>query len=339
MTLKWEVGSFFHWEPRLFKGNYCLPSSHLYFGSGRDALKALITHGLSLGWERLFIPSYYCHDVTESVRALIPIEIYECNFLSERVDLQLNSEEAAIVVEYFGRKSLVSISGGIVIIDVTHDPLSRWSYNRKPNYTFASLRKFFHIPDGGSLWSLIGASLPHESEETFEHKQTSNLMLEAMVLKSLYLSGGELKKCMFLDLYRQAESNISIGNNYSGISRFSKSILPCFDVSYAQKKRASNCKYLTDCILKYTKNINIVASEAYFILLFNKADQRNYFKDGLIKNDIFPICLWPARNGEFSQNDIELSERVLMIHCDVRYTLYDMKKVADIIINLSTLSS
>lgn len=331
MKAKWESGSFFHLDVSAFAGESWLPASHQLYGSGRDALKALVVHGVSLGWKRLFVPSYYCHEVTESVRALISIELYHCNFQSDCMSLSLKDHDAIIVVEYFGRRSVVEVTGGVLILDVTHDPCSGWPYERSPDYIFASLRKTCLLPDGGILWSPVGELLPSAPSVTVAHARLSELMLNAMTLKAIYLSGGRIEKPVFLDMYRRAEADCGQGECPSAISIFSNELLPCFDMKRMRQVRAENSRFLRDRLQGVLHDIEIVESDAYFIMLLKNADQRNYFRDRLIEKSIFPIALWPLGGDEISKEDSVLSERVLMLHCDARYTLKDMKMIAEAI--------
>ena len=43
-----EIGSFWHFNDEFFKGKVWLPKSSKLFGSGRDALRAIVSYGKSL---------------------------------------------------------------------------------------------------------------------------------------------------------------------------------------------------------------------------------------------------------------------------------------------------
>lgn len=328
---RWEAGSFFHLDTSSFAGDAWLPGVCRLYGSGRDALQALVAHGVALGWKRLFVPSYYCHEVTESVRPLIPVEIYPCNFLSENVQLSLGVGDAAIVVEYFGGRSSVEVKGGVVILDVTHDPCSDYLYKRIPDYTFASLRKTCFLPDGGCLWSSIGAELPSFPAGSALHEQTSALMLEAMALKAVYLAGGSVEKPGFLEMYRQAEAAFGHGTSPAAMSSFSNALLPSFDMSRMRRVRAENALFLREQLRDRLPSIRFIESNAYVVMLFDSETHRDVTRRRLIENQVFPIALWPFEGCSVTQEDVALSRRVLMVHCDSRYGIEDMKLIADVI--------
>lgn len=324
----WESGSFFHFDTSVFAGNPWLPTTHLLYGSGRDALKALVAHGVSLGWKKLFVPSYYCHEVTEAVRPLIAVQLYPCNFLSESVPLQLAADEAAIVVEYFGRRSVVDVSGGTVVLDVTHDPATSEVYERVPDYTFASLRKTCFLPDGGCLWSATGATLPDAPLPSAPHEQASAVMLQAMVMKTVFLAGGHAEKSTLLDWYRSAEAVVGQGEGVAAISSFSNALVHTFDIAKVRGVRAENVAFLRRRLQSLPPGVVVVASDAYFILMLARASQRNTVRQQLIDRNIYPIALWPLGDLDVPKEDCELADRVLIIHCDARYRHDDMEVVA-----------
>lgn len=324
----WESGSFFHFDAKVFAGKPWLPATHQLYGSGRDALKALVAHGVSLGWKKLWVPSYYCHEVTEAVRSLIAVELYPCNFLSKSLSLHLAADEAAIVVEYFGQRSVVNVSGGVVVLDVTHDPAAGVVYERVPDYTFASLRKTCFLPDGGCLWSATGATLPCSPLPSAKHEQASIAMLKAMVMKAVFLAGGCADKTTFLDWYRSTEAVVGQGDGAAAISSFSNALVHAFDMTRVRGIRADNVAHLCRRLQTLPPGVVVVASDAYFILMLTSASQRNAVRQQLIDRCIYPIALWPLGELDVPKEDRDLSDRVLMIHCDARYGHDDMEVVA-----------
>jgi hypothetical protein len=329
MTNRWEQGSFYQLDLSLFNGMPWLKSSHVLYASGRDALKGLVIHGVSLGWKKLFIPSYYCHEVTSCIKSLIPIEVYSCNFLTKKTTLEIAEDEAVIGVEYFGARSQVEVIGGVLILDVTHDPCSSWNYSRVPDFTFASLRKACFLPDGGCLWSDSNLSLPDVPKLTSFHKITALLMLQAMVLKTIYLSGRGGNKKLFLDLYRRSESIIASDEQVSAPSELTENLLPKFEIAKALEIRSKNCEFLKENVNGYLGCFSILESSAYFVMLFKCANLRLVFSESLVNQNVYPITLWRMDEDIVSDEDKDLSERVLMIHCDARYTKDDMGLVGD----------
>lgn len=328
----WEAGSFFHYDSSFFDAaprDQRLPS--VLYGSGRDALRALIEHGLRKGWSKVFVPSYYCHDVTDSIRSLISIEFYPCNFLTEQFSIEIGDSDAFLAVEYFGRRSAVEVLGGTLILDLTHNPYSTWNYARAPDYTFASLRKTHFLPDGGVLDSPNMSALPSPPSLTTFHRRASATMLMGMLMKSAFLAGISIDKEVFLGLAREAESMIGRGETPSAPSELSKQMLPVFNIKGALAKRELNCQLLKDKFENSGKSFVIVDSDAYFIMVFHKASMKKSARLKLIDRKVYPIELWPVLEGSLSTDDYELYERTLMIHCDARYSRKDIELIASAI--------
>ncbi len=330
MTKVWECGSFFNFDESFFSGDPWLKAEAILYGSGRDALKALIEHGVMLGWNKLYVPSYYCHEVTESIKGLISIDFYLCNFQSDDLVISLKENEALIAVEYFGRRSKVNVIGGTLILDITHNPCSNWKYDRVANYTFSSLRKVCFLPDGGALWSDNSSSLPIHPPLTDDHDKACNLMLQAMNLKSVYLDSGLIEKSKFLELASRAESLIGQGK-YSSISLFSRALLPFFNYIESHKTRQANIAIFKSILVGLESSFYILESSAYLVLVFKMMNSREALRIKLIESNIYPIVLWPQKLYSAESIDIDLSQRVLMIHCDSRYNRDDILIISNVI--------
>src|SRR5690606_33175876 len=125
--------------------------------SGRAALKSIISNGIDkYSWKKIYIPSYYCHEVYDFIRELnIRLEFYECNPEANILPLSIQDEveSALLVVNYFGISipNFEHLKNITIIEDVTHD-LSKINHS-KANYVFGSLRKILPVPVGGFVKS------------------------------------------------------------------------------------------------------------------------------------------------------------------------------------------
>ena len=63
------------------------------------------------------------------------------------------------------------------------------------------------------------------------------------------------------------------------------------------------------------------------VLIFDTTERRNYVNEKLIRSRIYPAILWPLEkpviNG-IPDKYMDLSRRILSIHCDMRYNESDM---------------
>src|SRR5690606_1878272 len=121
---RWEMGSSFHetsTETKLTVPNRIKWDSYALYLSGRYALLDLIIYKKKYeDLTEVYIPSYYCHDVTRLIESQIKVQFYECSPISI-VDLSWFPKGATVIlVEYMGNK-VKTISDNLlkIIIDKT----------------------------------------------------------------------------------------------------------------------------------------------------------------------------------------------------------------------------
>ena len=327
-----EIGSFWHFNDEFFKGKVWLPKSSKLFGSGRDALRAIVSYGKSQGWKRIWIPTYYCHDVTDSISKDIDVFLYDSVPFDIDKTITIANDEAIVIVEYFGLRAGFEISGGSVILDRTHDPYASWCYAREPDYKFASLRKALPLPVGGIVWPQLECMFfLEESDTSVFHEDTVEKMTVAMLLKSLYLSGVKIEKSTFLELARDSEMRVAQGNLISGPSILSRILIPLADMNMLQDKRLANIAYMDSRLkdINMKSNIKWIPTPAYGILLCADIGRRDKLKNYLIQHGIYPAILWPLDREDIPIQHKILSDTIIVLHADARYTLADMEYVVD----------
>lgn len=349
MDKRWENGSDFHhvefvesrdrdlhpWE----QGRY------RYYGSGRDALRALIEYGAGkLDWKRVFLPAYYCQEVVSSLENYgLHIERYDHSPLNDPVwPTDCGSRDAIIIVNFFGLKKRMCTevlrSRKIwVIEDHTHDPLSKWAEGRNPDFCIASLRKTLPIADGGVLWSPNGSDLPEEVEITPTRLRAAELKRLGMSLKAKYISGNAgISKEMYRGLLVEGESRIAMGD-ISGISGASREFLDKYCLKSWRYQRMKNFSRIVTELNGLMRSRIMMPDEGCvpFGLIINteSAHERNTLRTRLIAERIYPAILWPldltvevSRTIAKKYND--LSRRLLFVHCDGRYVEEDMLTIA-----------
>ena len=160
-----EFGSDFHYIDSFHKEGKRLCdyyTSANYYADGRQALIHLYK---SQGWERLWIPEYFCYDVIQSLKDAglnlvfytdLPDNSNDCDtlFAIQKKGL-FRHTDAVLRVNYFGMRSYRCTSElpVAVVEDHTHDLLGDWSCKSTADWCVASLRKTLPIPEGGILWS------------------------------------------------------------------------------------------------------------------------------------------------------------------------------------------
>jgi hypothetical protein len=329
---RWEHGSDLHLE--VATGSASFPWSghrHALFGSGRDALRALVEWGRTRGWRRILAPSYYCHEVTARVVDLVEVRTY-AHAPTAPAPTPVDTEPGDVVlrVALFGGEPLPAVSGpGIVLEDHSHDLMSHWSITSRADFAFASLRKTLPLPDGGVLWSPRGLEIPDERPVTLEHDRAALERLLAMTLKRHYLEGAAVDKEEFRSLSIDGEAGISHGE-VSGISSFSRFRLPTLPAAEWREIRSVN-RARFRAALGDASGLTLLDTPFAATILFDEGGVRDRVRDALIAARIYPAVLWPldqVSHVEISSHEADIGRRLLSIHCDYRYDEADMARVA-----------
>lgn len=346
---RWEQGSEFHFlqytQPEAV-AHYPWDGKAAYLGSGRDALGLLIRHGMEhLGWRRIYIPSYFCQEVVKAIIDTgIETLIYTDSPLETKPEIMLGQcaipGDIILLVNFFGLRYAPNLAehlkskGFIVIEDHTHDPYSEWAFQSKADWCIASLRKVFPVPDGGVIWSPAGTALPKEPAQTSFHDRAVLEKFSAMVLKERYLAGAGIGKDLFRKLAIAGEKSIYAGD-YSGISEITRQLLPTFPIAEWRQTRKANWKYLMSLLSTLSwvsvlrpQDESQVCPFSVIVTFENKA-VRDSIREHLCHTDIYPAILWPIERGTpgVPKAHIRLSETLLSIHCDMRYSESDLTRV------------
>lgn len=356
-----EIGSEFAFSLEILKSKDSIEfnkylnlkeNKYILFNSGRSALKFYLKEIYHKKHKRgiFLLPSYLCGSIIQPFNELkIPFHFYKINKNLE-IDHQFlkrlitDSVGGILFIHYFGfpqdkiiLKFLDSLkSFGIDIIeDITHSIL-----NTEPgvygDYIFSSLRKIFPIPDGGFLKSNQGTLQNFELKQGYDATWGNRLV--GFLYKDKYLKGKLSDKNKFLALFKNAEDILDTREiEILSITRFSKLLLNKFNPTRIAKQRRQNFNFLLKQLRKSNqvallyKNLDEKICPLGFPIL---TDERDSLKAKLIENNIFPPIHWELPGNidkeEFSES-WELSNQILTIPCDQRYTLADMQYVVDVI--------
>ena len=344
-----EVGAFFSLIPSPPGANVSVPwpTNRTLWGSGRDALRALLNWGgRRKSWSRIWIPGYFCPQVTSALRKTeIEVVLYDDGPEDEfrgGLRLPFKRGDVFMAVNFFGLRGprfprdfcppFVEI-----VEDHTHDPLSSWACTSKADWCVASLRKTLPLPDGGILWSPLDREGPPSQVSTLAHERNSSRMLAAMMLKSLYLRGLSIPKNRFRDLAARSEKAIGSGA-VSGMTTWSEMLLATMPVRDWRRRRSRNAAILAESLCEATGFRVLSPEDAGAgccpfggVLIFKDRRQRDKIRARLVEAGIYPVVLWPLVRTEIpgiSEAQRDLSRRIMILPCDMRYNELDMKHIA-----------
>jgi hypothetical protein len=324
------MGSSFHLDLSTVGNESWLPTPTRLFGTARAALCALIQMGVAMGWRRLYLPDYYCHEVTRTLLGEISIELYHDKPNRSEFTVELTNKDAILIVEYFGRKANPRADLGTIILDRTHDPAAEWEYESRPHYVITSLRKYFPLPDGAAVWSPRGSELPQEPMLTPKHAAASLEAITGMADKAAYLSTGYPTKAEFLERFRAAERGFG-DSGISGASQLTRDLVSYLEVKRLRRRRAENMAVLRNRWNHAPRNIELLDVPAFAVLLLphERTTDRDQIRRRLIQRCIYPAVLWPPIGDYMSGASRSFSARMLAFHVDHRYDHHDIMCLVD----------
>lgn len=319
------------------------PSS-TFFSSGRDAIFALIT---SLPGPRIWVPDFVCKSIyvtlQQTGRQLLFYPVTDQLLPDSAWTSQIQPGDIVFITWLFGIRpteilSTLAQTGAVVISDLSHKvfKLSNWqSAAAQSTYILTSLRKTMALPDG----ALLG-SQRHEVAAPTEPASESFWAVRAAALLS---RGGSANQGFMSDenfhLFKKAEqwadANPAAPRKMSDCARALLATRSENDWESARKETHHNqailATHLAEKIscpqVKPTRTLPEIAVSSFFPILL-EPQQRDKIKNVLADQRIYCPVHWDT---SFLDQPHPLSQRILSIPCDARYTHRDMTYIATVI--------
>ena len=325
------------------------------YSSGRAAYYAILRHIVAEAGhsQKVLLPSYLCHTMLEPVRAT---EL-EAVFYKVQADLSIDRDDLTrlmrtgpsviVICDYFGFHGsrqvlddphLPVTDDHFVLYDATHsalDPEPWRSAVWKPDVCVVSLRKMLPVVDGAfAIWP-SRRSMP-ELESSATLSESASLRSVAMLLKASYLLHGQGDKNVYLSMYHRSESLVDEEYQQTrGMSALSRSMLEHVDFIKARTSRRANYLRLLE-MLDNVEDVRplfpVLPDDVYPLGFPVVADCRDELRTYLAQNSIYCPIHW-ALPGDIPADEFPeshaLSQRILTIPCDQRYTASDMTAVGE----------
>lgn len=309
------------------------------YACGRQAIDAIINH---LHIKRIWVPAYFCYEViahilSKGIEVLFyddyPLQKSRGNIIKS---LAYQKGDALLRVNYFGlgdSEYNYNNIGAVVIEDHTHDLCSSWARNSKADWCIASLRKTLPIAAGGVLWSPKGNRLPEQMPASIECRNMATMRYEAMQLKKRYLLGTYDNKEEYRSLFIRSENMIEALDG-SGIDPQTYQIISTLDITKWTELRKKNWQLALGLL---EKNFVILRPQSQqdnpfsLIICCQSQPERESLRQYLINNRIYPAILWDIPKDSTFDSALQLSNRMLSIHCDARYNSEDIEHMCKII--------
>lgn len=334
-----EFGSDFHYintEKNSQNTIYDFFSAANYYADGRQALIDLYR---SQGWERLWVPEYFCYDVIASLKEaglnLCFYVDYPGNDDNDNHNANVRQGDALLRVNYFGMRSYRGVDklNIPVVEDHTHDLIGGWAINSHADWCIASLRKSLPVPEGGMLWSPLGLKLPQAPAVSEENEKIAAIRWETMRLKSRYLAGENVEKAAFRAGFVDTEEYFDRAE-VCALDKESQKFLQLFDIRDWYKRKWENWELLQD-IKKDGVRVLMPEDRGCYpfslILVFTSVYDRDNVCKALIEKQIYPAILWSLPHCPADGELFQFSNGMLSIHCDARYTKEEILQMKSII--------
>jgi hypothetical protein len=348
-----EIGSEFHWMDWPESGSIAWQEPNTFYSLGRDAVHGVWKIlGASRGIGRLFVPDYFCHEVSRSwIARGIQVRSYFDNpsLAHPRWDdlSDAGPEDLILAVNYFGIRSQepwidwrAAHPEPLLLEDHSHDPGSPWALGSQADFAFASVRKVLPLPEGAVLWSPRGHELP--TPRGMQLHAGSALKLAAMMLKGSYLEGSpdpaETKE-RFRGLQAEGERRLA-AQQLGEPAPWARDLMTRGYPSRWRQRRELNVRRVLELVDDQTP------AEALFrswpdghcpltaVLMFPSLEMRQLARRRLIESDVYPTVLWTMDQPVQPENDT-LADRLLCLPADQRYGPSDMERIRDVLTSVA----
>lgn len=339
-----EIGSEF-WK----NNKNLIDDADVFYLSGRTALDAIIRDAIEVyGVKRALLPSYCCHTMIEPfLRNAVSVRFYDV-YANDDGKLCANipkpqEAEMLYIIKYFGFSSITYIGEGsslngwdVSLEDMTHSCFIK-DYQSDADYYFVSYRKWFAVDGIAVARKRNGVFLRSVSKINTKYCRLRN---EAFELKNRYMTGENIEKKDYLDLFSTAENMLE--NDYVEYKSRRDSVGRLFlflnQIEDVRNTRQENVKILCEGLkdLSYVSVLNFSEKKnecPLFLPILVEGNMRDKLRKYLIGNKVYCPIHWPLSEYHFgiTQKAKELYDKELSLVCDQRYSTDEMHEIVKLI--------
>ena len=314
------IGGFFEVELPDYGG--FIHDDGVLLNSGRNALEYVLRSLSEV--KHLWIPYYSCDVILEPIKKLgVAFSFYRIDERLEiRDSLNIGVGDFLLYTNYFGIKDayvqkLADRYGRRLIVDNAQawyaDPLPGIS-------TIYSPRKFVGIPDGGIAYCPSGIDLD-QFEQDYSYERCSHL------LKRI-----DLGPAAGYPDFRE-NSNILIDQPIRRMSRLTERMLRAIDFEAIKQKRCQNFS----CLEQVLKKDNLLSlgdlSSNKCPMVYPFFTEDISLRERLVKKSVFIATYWLSvkERAEECSLEVELTDRLLPLPIDQRYSREEMERIVRLI--------
>ena len=306
-----EIGGYIEFEH--FNGEM-LHEDGIKLDCGRSCLAYLIE---ARQIERILMPSFMCDAVFNLCdRYNVSIRFYNVGYDLKPHDIHPSKDEYLYLSNYYGQLTETDIKQykslfEKVIVDNTQ------AYFSKPIEgvdTLYTCRKYFGVADGGILFTDASISKEIGQSESFD--------------KMTYLLGRFERSAS--EYYEQSSLNNDRFENQPllRMSMLTENLLHGIDYKFICQRREDNYNYLHN-VFKGINRLSLIKPDGPFSYPLMIKEGAMEIRKRLAKEKIYIPVLWPNVLQGLNEIDYDLAMNILPLPCDQRYSLNEMKYLAD----------
>ena len=306
------IGGYFELELR--KGEH-YHTGALRLNTARNSFEYVLR---ARGYKKVYMPYYTCEVMFQPLKKLeIEYSFYHIDESFEICNLPILKEsEALLYTNYFALKqryveSLANIYGSQLIVD---NAQAFYAPRLDGIDTFYSARKFFGVPDGAYLYT--DCLLEEELEQDISLDRMTHL------IKRIEL-GAEAG----YDDFRRADDSLD-NQPIRKMSKVTEAILQSIDYDTIARKRILNYSVLES---KLGGNGIYRLDNKCVPMAYPYATKDSNLRKILINNGIYVPKYWSNISTEKAALEYSLSETIIPLPIDQRYTENEMNRIVSLI--------
>jgi hypothetical protein len=293
---------------------------------------------------QVWVPSYLCHTITESIDPNITVlrfyEVdYDLTIRSNEWVSEVASGDLVIFIDYFGYPYDRQFSAGVKekgawVMEDASQALLSCHVGTNSDFVLFSPRKYIGVPDGGILRVPVSFPLfdiPLEAPATAWWLKA----LQATILRREFDDGVPSRD--WFKIYREANNTAPTGAY--AMSHLSKSIIE-YSVDYliVAKRRTDNYRTLLERLSAYAL-FPQMEPDVVPLGFPVRIAKRDSVLQALFDREIYPPVHWPIDGLVPSQYEEShrLSRQIMTLPCDQRYGTEDMERIADVFLQSAAL--
>jgi len=286
----------------------------------------------------VWMPSFLCDVMLKAAKGS-KVKFYEINYDLEIQSLDwisnINDDDLVVLIDYFGMPvdhdivKEIKKRGAWIIEDASQALLSNYTREHS-DFIIFSVRKFIGVPDGGILIINRDIKVPEINLKPPPVNWWLKTFNSVVLRREFDLHGGDR---LWFKLFQEVDAEGPIGN-YS-MSELSENIIRyCYNYSRISKKRRNNYRYLYNILNEYCI-FSEFHSEFVPLGFPIRLKNRDEVRKTLFDQQIYPAIHWDIKSlvpNKFKESH-KLSNEIMTLPCDQRYSLNDMGRMGGIILD------